>query len=287
MRYKSIFVFFIFASRFLPAAEITPSVAVYSSPTEMGEAVARKIADLILERQKEGKRVVLGLATGSTPIPVYRALKKIAREYSLDLSKVVTFNLDEYVGLPASHPQSYRSFMFSNLFDDLVASPENPYGIQLENIHIPDGDVVEEQLGTAEKRALEYEALLEKAGPIDLQLLGIGRNGHIGFAEPGTPFSTRTMVIELSEMTRRDNARFFNGKIDAVPKKAITMGIQTILQAKEIVLLATGEEKAPIIAATLQEDISMQIPSTALRLHNNVSVFLDQKAASRLSYISE
>ncbi len=266
-----------------------PAISVFSTPHEVGEVCARKIADLIIERQKEGKPCVLGLATGSTPIPVYTALKKIVREYHLDLSHVITFNLDEYVGLPASHSQSYQSFMFAHLFDELLSSDENPHGIRRENIHLPPGDMgaltqdeleallqqfpdrnselsQEELQWIAKRRAAEYDALIAELGPIDLQILGIGRNGHIGFAEPGTEFSTRTMIVELTEMTRKDNARFFNDDLQAVPSHAISMGIATTLGAKEIVLLATGEPKAEIIVKTLSEAISSDIPSTALRL---------------------
>ncbi len=305
-----VLILFIAISSHLYLLAIDPVVTIFSTPQEVGKATAQKIADLIVEKKKEGKYAVIGLATGSTPIPVYEELKKIVRESNLDLSHVITFNLDEYLGLPALHPQSYRSFMFQFLFDELIQSDINPTGIKGENIHLPRGDALtlqdltaeesqtlfeqfpfregmiltqNEQLWIAKKRAQEYEILIEQWGPIDLQILGIGRNGHIGFAEPGISFSIPTTAVELSETTRRDNARFFDHDIQAVPKYAITMGIQTILRAKEIVLLATGDQKAEIIVKTLKGIISPDIPATALRLHDKVSFFLDEMAASHLS----
>ena len=159
--------------------------------------------------------------------------------------------------------------MFTHLFEGLLHSPENPRGIRRENIHIPSFE-----------NWTEYETLIQKHGPIELQLLGIGRNGHIGFAEPGTPFDSTTMIVDLSEVSRRDYASFWNGDLDRVPKKAITMGIQTILQAKEILLLAFGENKADAIDKTLNGPISSEVPATALRSHPNTSFILDEKAAS-------
>ncbi len=298
---RFLFVFFWTLSLF--AAD--PAVSVFSSAHDVGEAAAKKIADLILQK----KNPVLGLATGSTMLPVYAALKKIAKETDLDLSNVIAFNLDEYMDIPASHPQSYRSFMFSHLYGDLLYSPDNPRGIKLENIYIPKGaascigdlsgeesaafieqfphrissDLLSEEERTwiGEKRAAEYEAWIAQKGPIDLQLLGIGGNGHIGFAEPGTPFDSRTRIVKLTENTRKDNSRFFDS-LDEMPKRAITMGIGTILKANEILLLATGEHKAEIIAKTLHAPFGEEIPSTSLRLHEKTSIYLDEKAASRL-----
>lgn len=241
-------------------------VSIFSSPELASEQAARKIADLILSNGEKG--TVLGLATGSTMIPVYGALKRIIREESIDLSNVITFNLDEYLDIPCSHPQCFRTFMFSHLFEELLYSSKNPLGIKEENIHIPSGDTW-----------TEYEGLLAKHGPIDLQILGIGRNGHIGFAEPGTPFDSRTMIINLAESTRQDNACFWGGDLELVPRRAVTMGIETILQAKEILLLAFGENKADAIAKTLKGPISPQIPSTALQMHSKTSFLLDEKAA--------
>lgn len=290
------------------AADCPPLVHVFSDKEELGKAAAQKIAEVILQKQKAGKTpIVLGLATGNSPIPVYAAFKKLVQEYDLDLSDVVTFNLDEYLGLPASHPQSYHSFMFAQLFDDLLYSSKNPHGIRKENIHIPNGALElspeeifflneqfperdlglsltqEEQFWVAKRRADEYEALLQRLGPIDLQILGIGSNGHIAFAEPGTSFASQTMIMKLTESTRNSNAVFFEDRVQDVPTFAISMGIQTILQAREILLIATGKHKADIIAKTLKNPVSPDIPGTALRLHEKTSFFLDEEAALGLN----
>lgn len=245
------------------------SISIFPSSALAAESAAQKIADLIVSNG--GKKTVLGLATGSTMIPVYAALKKIVQEQAIDLSEVVTFNLDEYSDILPSHPQSFRSFMFSHLFDDLLYSSDNSLGIRQENIHIP-----------SDATWTEYEGLIAKYGPIDLQLLGIGRNGHIGFAEPGTSIHSRTMVVNLADTSRRDNAHFWNGDLEMVPKKAVTMGIETILEAKEILLIAFGESKASAIAKTLRGSISEQVPATALQTHPNTSFILDEEAASLL-----
>jgi N-acetylglucosamine-6-phosphate deacetylase len=250
--------------------QISASVSIFSSPQLGAEEAARKIADLVLSNGKN--KTVLGLATGNTMVPVYSALKKIIREKSIDLSHVITFNLDEYLDIVPSDPQSFHSFMFSHLFDELLASPENPRGILRENIHIPSGE-----------NWTDYEALITEHGPIDLQLLGIGRNGHIGFAEPGSPFDSRTLLVDLTEVSRRDYASFWNGNLDLVPKKAVTMGIATILQAKEILLLAFGENKANAIAKTLDGPQSTTVPATALQTHPKTSFILDEKAARLLN----
>ncbi len=242
------------------------SVSVFISPDAAALVAARKMADQILQK----KTSVLGLATGNTMIPVYAALKKILIEEDIDLSEIISFNLDEYLDLPSSHPQSFRSFMFTHLFEDLLYSPQNPRGIREENIHFP-------------SHPSEYETLLEQVGPIDLQILGIGRNGHIGFAEPGTPFSSLTAAVHLTETTRQDNAHSFGGDLNQVPQKAITMGIATILRAKEILLLAFGEAKAEAIADTLRGPLSPETPASALREHPNTSFFLDEKAAHLLN----
>lgn len=301
---------FLFA---IPVWAENPRIHIFHNPSELAESAAHKIVDFILDKQKEEKTVVLGLATGSTPLPLYEAFKKMALEKSLDLSRVITFNLDEYIGLSSHHPQSYSSFMFEHLFKDLLFSAENPRGIKQENIHLPKGCAnteedlskeelaflierypqripgsfltEEEQIWIIEKRAEEYEALIRRLGPIDLQILGIGLNGHIGFAEPGTPFSSKTMVIQLTEETRRSNSRFFNQEIDAVPLYAISMGIGTILQAREIWLLATGFHKAQIIAETFLQPVSDLIPSTSLRLHPKVHYFLDLDSATILDTV--
>lgn len=290
-------------------AEHPICVAVFSDAELLGNAAAERIVEVIKEKQQAGQAsIVLGLATGNSPIPTYKALQRIFAETSLDLSNVVTVNLDEYIGLAVEHPQSYHSFMFSQLFNDLVATDENPRGIKRENIHIPNAALQnvadlssdertlldahfpehtacltkDEQLWLAKQRADAYEAMIERVGPIDLQILGIGRNGHIGFSEPGTPFDSTTMVATLTENTRSVNSAFFDGDMQQVPEYAITMGIHTILQAKEILLIATGQSKADIISKTLISPIDPVIPCTSLRLHPNTSFYLDADAASKL-----
>ena len=229
------------------------------------------------------------MATGSTPLPTYAALKALflAPGSTLDLSSVVTFNLDEYIGLPLGHPESYRSFMFQNLFvPALLHSELNPRGIREENIHIPGHPLEQSDLDSAKSdfsdKARSYEALLDAQGPIDLQLLGIGLNGHIGFNEPGAPLEGLTHVEELTESTRQANARFFDDDIAQVPKRAITMGIQSILKSKRVVLIATGKGKAEIIRNTVQSQVDVNIPATALHLHPHTTFWLDQEANSLL-----
>lgn len=244
----------------------TAPISIFPSSTTAAEAAAQKIAHVLVSHGKN--KTVLGLATGSTMIPVYAALKKIIREQSIDLSGVITFNLDEYSDVPSSHPQSFCSFMFTHFFDDLLYSPDNPLGIRKENIHIP-----------SDATWADYETLIMENGPIDLQILGIGRNGHIGFAEPGTPINSHTMIVNLTDTSRKDYAHFWEDNLERVPKQAITMGIQTILQAKEILLIAFGEGKAEAISKALQGPISEEVPATALQLHSNTSFILDEQAA--------
>lgn len=275
---------------------------IFESPEDLGKACARQIVDLILENQKENKPTVLGLATGNTPIPVYRELKQLVQKEKIDLSQVITFNLDEYLGLPIDDPNSYHSFMFEQLFSDLLQTSN----LDPRNIHIPNGYAKterdlssqelealfiafpnriknsplsqEEELWILKQRADQYEHDISRLGPIDLQILGIGTNGHIGFAEPGFSFSQDTSLVQLTENTRRDNACVFNGE---VPRFAITMGIGTILKAKKIYLLATGEKKREIIEKALQFPISPSIPATSLRMHPCVSFFLDEAICPR------
>ena len=209
---------------------------------------------------------VLGLATGSTPIGVYKHMIDDHKSKGTSYKNVITFNLDEYCGLPKSHPESYYSFMHKNLFDGL--------DIDEKNIHIP-----EDGVDKAAKCA-EYEDAM-KSHVVDLQVLGIGSNGHIGFNEPGTPFSTKTHVVKLKESTRQDNARFFDS-IDEVPIHAITMGIDTIMQAKKIIILASGEKKADVINAMINGEITEDLPASILQNHPNVVVIIDEEAASKL-----
>jgi glucosamine-6-phosphate deaminase len=233
---------------------------------------ARIIADLI----RRNPDCVLGLATGGTPLGTYQELVRIHRQEGLSFSRVTTFNLDEYVGLSPSHPQSYRYFMQRNLFDHLNIDPMRT--------HVPDGLAAE-----YESYCRQYEQRIEDAGGIDLQLLGIGSDGHIAFNEPGSSLGSRTRLKTLTSETIRDNARFF-GDIRQVPRLAVTMGVGTILESRRCLLLAEGERKAEAIRATVEGPVTAQITASALQLHREVIVLLDEPAASKLkrrSYYQE
>jgi glucosamine-6-phosphate deaminase len=207
---------------------------------------------------------VLGLATGSTPLALYRELIAM----NLDWRKVTTFNLDEYVGLAPEHPQSYHSFMQENLFRHVT--------IDEANVHIPNGLAQD-----IPKFCAEYERRIAHAGGIDLQLLGIGTDGHIGFNEPTSSLASRTRLKTLAPQTRRDNARFFGSEAE-VPHHCITMGIGTILDARQCVLLAFGKSKARAVAEAAEGAVRSMNPASALQLHPNTTVFLDEEAASEL-----
>jgi len=210
----------------------------------------------------------LGLATGSTPIGVYQELIRKFQEGELNFSKVVTFNLDEYYGLSPEHPQSYHFFMWDSFFKHI--------NIKKENVHLLNGIT-----GNIAKECKQYEALIQKSGGIDLQILGIGNNGHIGFNEPDISLNTRTHLVNLTAKTIRANSRFFNNAQE-VPKQAITMGIGTIMRARKIILLANGKRKARAIERTINGPITTKMPATVLQLHNDVTTIIDQEAASQL-----
>lgn len=237
---------------------------VFSSPA----AIAEHLSQQLLEHIRNKPDSILGLATGSTMEPVYAALLKQPALQDTDLSRLTTYNLDEYIGLPASHPQSYNYYMHHHLFDTL--------GLKAEQTHLPNG-----LCSDCNSECSDYSAAIAEAGGLDFQLLGVGSNGHIGFNEPGTPFDSRTHVVKLSETTRIDNGRFFDS-MDEVPTHAITLGIQDILDAKEIVLVATGEHKAETMNLLYRTPADPQMPATALKLHPNVRIYLDPAAASRL-----
>lgn len=240
-------------------------VIVKPTYEEVSKLAAEMIADLVRSRP----RCVLGLATGSTPVGAYRELVKIHRDQGLDFSQVVTFNLDEYVGLDESSEQSYHYFMWDNLFRHI--------NIRRENVHIPDGNADE-----LAEFCHQYEDEIADAGGIDLQLLGIGSNGHIAFNEPVSSLGSRTQVKALTEQTRRDNARFFSG-LDEVPRYAITMGIGTILDSSSILLVANGEGKADAVARMIEGPVAAMVPASALQLHPAVTVIIDKAAASKLT----
>ncbi len=214
-------------------------------------------------------RPVLGLATGSTPILLYRQLVEFHRQ-GLSFRHVTTINLDEYVGLAADHPQSYRHFMDEHLFQHL--------DIPKDQTFVPDGMAAD-----LDRECVRYDAILE-AHPIDLQILGIGHNGHIGFNEPNLSLKARTHVIDLTDDTIRANARFFADPA-AVPTRAITMGMQSILQAKAIILMAFGAEKAAIVKQALSGEVSTEVPASFLQMHPNVTFVLDNGAARELSEV--
>ena len=232
------------------------------------EELYKEAANFFIDAVKENPSIVLGLATGSTPIGLYENLVSDYKENKTNYSKVVTFNLDEYIDLPKSHYESYYSFMHRNLFDFINIKPEN--------IHLPNG-VGSNHLGSCD----EYNKLLSKT-KVDIQLLGIGANGHIGFNEPGTLFDSLTHIVELTNKTREDNARFFDS-IDEVPKEAITMGIKTILEAKKVFLIATGANKADAVYQMAKCDMSINCPASALQQHNDCYIFVDEAAAAKLN----
>ncbi len=244
---------------------------IYPSADEACHDVAAKIAELIRKRSAEGRSAVLGLATGSTPVRLYRELIRLHRDEGLSFANVITFNLDEYYGLAADHPESYRKFMQDQLFDHVDLKPENT--------HVPDGLVSAEQV-FASCRA--YEEAIAAAGGIDIQILGIGRTGHIGFNEPGSGPQTRTRLVTLDSLTRRDAARDFLGE-ENVPRHALTMGVGTILDAHQVFLLAWGENKAPILAKTVEGEQVDSIPATFLQRHGNCTFCIDRAAASQLT----
>lgn len=210
--------------------------------------------------------LVLGLATGSTPLGTYQELVRLHRKANLNFSGVTTFNLDEYIGLAADHPQSYRFFMDQNLFGKINLLPKN--------IYIPNGMAQD-----LEEHCRWYEQQIKRHGGIDLQILGIGRDGHIGFNEPGSPFDSRTRVVNLDEITIQDNARFFDSS-KQVPHQAITMGLATIMEAREILFLANGTHKAKIVARALQGPVTPKVPASFLQKHPRLTAILDQEAAS-------
>lgn len=244
---------------------------IYTEASEASKLVAREIANIISARNQTHQNTVLGLATGSTPLQIYAELVRIHKEEGVSFNHVITFNLDEYYPMQPDELQSYVRFMHENLFDHI--------DIPAENIHIPDG--------TTSKKGVfdycrEYENKIEKAGGLDVQLLGIGRTGHIGFNEPGSLKKTRTRLVTLDNVTRNDAAAAFYGE-EHVPRQAITMGVGTIMKSKKIYLLAWGEAKAQIVKRTLEGTITDQIPATFLQEHENVKVLLDEPAGSELT----
>jgi glucosamine-6-phosphate deaminase len=246
-------------------------VLIFDEAGQLSLQVARRIATLIEERNVVGDTLVLGLPTGSTPIGVYGHLVQMHQKEGLDFSNVVTFNLDEYYPMQPDSLQSYHRFMRENFFDH-VNIPES-------SIHLPNGLVERDGV---EAWCQQYEFAIQRAGGIDLMLLGIGRSGHIGFNEPGSGLGTRTRPIVLDEITRKDAASDFFGD-DNVPREAITMGVGTILEAREIILIATGEHKAGIVRRAVEEEPTKEVTATFLQLHRDATFYLDRAAASDLT----
>jgi glucosamine-6-phosphate deaminase len=232
------------------------------------EEMSIEAAKIIADRLRKKPNLVLGFATGSTPLGVYKELIRMHKDEGLDFSKVTSFNLDEYVGLPPSHDQSYHYFMYENFF--------NHINIDQRFIHIPHGMAKD-----INAFCDWYEDQIIKCGGIDLQILGIGANGHIAFNEPGSSLGSRVRIKTLTEKTRKDNARFFKS-MKEVPKYAITMGIGTVMDAKEILMLANGENKATAIQAAVEGPITGMCPATVVQMHRKVYVVLEKDAGSKL-----
>jgi glucosamine-6-phosphate deaminase len=247
---------------------------VFDSDRDLARHVAHTIAGIIRERNSFGQKAVLGLPTGSTPVGVYRELIRLHREEGLDFSGVVTFNLDEYYGLQPSQLQSYHRWMNEHFFDHLNIAPEN--------IHIPDGTTPPDEV---DEHCRRYEAAIERAGGIDVQILGIGRNGHIGFNEPFSVRNSRTRLATLDPVTRKDAASDFFSE-ENVPLQALTMGLGTILEARKILLIALGEHKAGIIQEALEGPLTDRVPATMLREHLDVAVLVDEAAAGQLTGVA-
>lgn len=240
-------------------------VIIQPSPEAASQRAARFVAELV--RRKPD--CVLGLATGSSPLATYQELIRLHREEGLDFSRVTTFNLDEYVGLSSVHPQSYRQFMQVSLFDHI--------NIEQGRTHVPDGRALD-----FETHCRQYEQRIRDAGGIDLQILGIGTDGHIAFNEPGSSLGSRTRLKSLASETIRDNARFFGGE-GKVPRLAITMGVGTILESRRCILLAFGQHKSAAVQSTVEGPVTAQVTASALQLHREVICIFDEAAASSLT----
>ena len=233
------------------------------------EEMGKEAAAVIAAGMRAKPHYVLGLATGSTPIALYQELIRLHKDEGLDFSTTITFNLDEYIGLPPTHDQSYRYFMNEQLFDHV--------NINKANTHVPDG--LAEDI---EAHCQAYEIMIEDVGGIDCQVLGIGSNGHIAFNEPGSSLASRTRALDLTENTIKDNSRFFE-KIEDVPTRAVTMGIGTILEAENILFLANGANKVGATAAALEGPVTVKVPASALQLHPDVTCVVTEDAARGLT----
>ncbi|HET6762343.1 MAG TPA: glucosamine-6-phosphate deaminase [Longimicrobiaceae bacterium] len=240
---------------------------------QIARTIAERIAGIIRQRREQGGRAVLGLATGSTPIGIYRELIRMHREEGLSFADVVTFNLDEYYPMDRDSIHSYHRYMRENLFDHIDVRPENA--------HLPPGEIPRDQV---EQACASYEQAIRDAGGIDFQILGIGKTGHIGFNEPGSGMESRTRLIALDTVTRRDAAADFFGE-DNVPTEAITMGIATIMEARQVALIATGEHKAAIVRRAVEEEPDPDVAATYLQAHPDATFYVDPAAAAELTRI--
>lgn len=260
------------SSHYVPNTKI-PTL-VFPTSRQAARHVALMIESLIRQNNSAGLPTVLGLPTGSTPVGLYRELVRLHKEAGLDFSRVITFNLDEYYPMPPDDPQSYRRWMQETFFNHVNIAPHN--------IHVPDGTIA---LEDAEDYCQQYEQKIRRAGGIDLQVLGIGRTGHIGFNEPGSTRHSRTRMMTLDPVTRRDAAGSFFGE-ENVPHRALTMGVGTILDARKVVLMAFGEHKAPIVARAVEGPISESVTASFLQQHPDATFLLDQAAAGALTACS-
>ena len=231
--------------------------------------MSRKAANIISAQVIMKPNCVLGLATGGTPVGTYKQLVEWYNKGDLDFSEVTTVNLDEYRGLPREHPESYWSFMHKNLFDLVNIRPEA--------IHLPDGTNMDSAAECA-----HYDEIIRQLGGVDLQLLGIGHDGHIGFNEPGAAFELGTHCVSLTEETIEANKRFFDGDVNQVPKQAYTMGIKTIMQARKVLMVANGVGKADIVKKAFFGPVTPEVPASILQMHPDFTLVLDAEAASRL-----
>src|SRR5881296_4079637 len=246
---------------------------VVSDHDDLAALLAERIVDTIRRGVAANVRCVLGLATGSTPLGIYRELIRRHRAGEVDFARVVTFNLDEYYPMPPDSPHSYRRYMWENLFTHVNIRPEH--------VHVPDGGVPRETLA---EHCAAYERAIVEAGGIEFQMLGIGKSGHIGFNEPGSSPDERTRLVTLDTVTRKDASADFFGE-DNVPREAITMGVASILEAPEIALIATGEHKSEIVARAVEGEVSQDVAATFLQGHANATAYLDSAAAAELTRI--
>ena len=246
---------------------------IFETSSELAKYVASVVADLVRSKNEAGVPTILGLPTGSTPLGVYRELIRLHNEEQLDFSNVITFNLDEYWPMDPDSIHSYHKFMHENFFDHVNVKPEN--------IHIPRGDIAAEDV---DSYCEEYEHSIEQVGGLDLQLLGIGRSGHIGFNEPGSARNSLTRLVNLDPVTRRDAASGFFGE-DNVPHHAITMGVGSILAAKKIIIMALGEHKAPVVKRAAEDEVTDEVSASFLQTHTNSLFAVDSAAAAELTAV--